>query len=52
MEGRTETEPKLLGMDDGLGNWMDRIKAIGNGQVPAVVRAAWHLLSGMDRKEE
>jgi hypothetical protein len=24
---------------------MDRVKAIGNGQVPAVVRAAWNLLS-------
>lgn len=28
----------------GVADWMDRLKAIGNGQVPAVVRAAWGLL--------
>lgn len=32
-------------MDDEMANRVDRIKAIGNGQVPAVVRAAWHLLT-------
>lgn len=30
----------------GVKNRADRLKAIGNGQVPAVVRAAWRLLSG------
>jgi hypothetical protein len=25
---------------------VDRLKAIGNGQVPSVVAAAWELLSG------
>jgi DNA (cytosine-5)-methyltransferase 1 len=31
-------------MDDGVGSRVDRLRAIGNGQVPAVVRAAWSLL--------
>ncbi len=30
----------------GLASRVDRLKAIGNGQVPAVVRAAWWLLLG------
>jgi DNA (cytosine-5)-methyltransferase 1 len=34
------------GVAHGVANRMDRLKAIGNGQVPAVVRAAWKLLSG------
>lgn len=32
-------------MDDGLASRMDRFKAIGNGQVPAVVKLAWETLS-------
>lgn len=31
---------------DGVDSWMDRLKAIGNGQVPEVVRTAWELLTG------
>lgn len=31
--------------DDELANWMDRIKAAGNGQVPAVARIAWEILT-------
>lgn len=31
--------------DDELANWMDRIKAAGNGQVPAVARLAWDVLT-------
>ena len=31
--------------DDELANWMDRIKAAGNGQVPAVARLAWDILT-------
>ncbi|MBA3833675.1 MAG: DNA cytosine methyltransferase [Chthoniobacterales bacterium] len=30
---------------DGLAGWMDRLEAIGNGQVPAVAALAWRLLS-------
>lgn len=37
-------EPGICRVDDGMANRMDRIEAIGLGQVPAVVRAAWHLL--------
>ena len=37
-------EPGILGMDDGMANWMDRISASGNGQVPAVVALAWRVL--------
>jgi len=33
-------------VDDGMGRWMDRIKALGNGQVPAVVTLAWEILTG------
>ena len=36
--------PLHLGMDDGMAGWMERLKATGNGQVPAVVRIAWNTL--------
>jgi len=29
-----------------MAGWVDRLAAIGNGQVPAVVRLAWKILSG------
>jgi hypothetical protein len=32
-------------MDDGLAPWVDEFRALGNGQVPAVVVRAWNLLS-------
>lgn len=31
---------------DDVAGTMDRVKAIGNGQIPAVVRAAWEILTG------
>ena len=34
----------LCRMDDGMGNNVDRLKAIGNGQVPAVAASAWRIL--------
>jgi DNA (cytosine-5)-methyltransferase 1 len=42
-----KTEPDLLRVDDGMAVDVDkRNHAIGNGQVPAVVRLAWETLSG------
>jgi hypothetical protein len=32
-------------MDDGMANRMDRLKAIGNGQVPVVAEKAWKTLN-------
>lgn len=37
-------EPGVLGMDDGLACWMDRIAAAGNGQVPRVAATAFSML--------
>jgi DNA (cytosine-5)-methyltransferase 1 len=39
-----KVEPDVGRVVDGLANDMDRIAAIGNGQVPAVVKAAWEIL--------
>ena len=33
-------------MDDGMADQVDRTHAVGNGQVPAVVRLAWETLNG------
>jgi DNA (cytosine-5)-methyltransferase 1 len=38
-------EPGMGRMADGVANRVDRIKAIGNGQVPSVVRLAWKMLT-------
>jgi DNA (cytosine-5)-methyltransferase 1 len=40
-----DAEPKLGRVADGVAHRVDRLAAIGNGQVPAVVRAAWCLLN-------
>lgn len=37
-------EPCMVGMADGLADRMGRLRATGNGQVPAVVRLAWETL--------
>lgn len=39
------TEPELGRVANGVAHRVDRLKAIGNGQVPAVVRAVWEILS-------
>jgi DNA (cytosine-5)-methyltransferase 1 len=39
------TEPGLDRMGHGVANRMDRLKAIGNGQVPRVAKVAWLTLS-------
>jgi DNA (cytosine-5)-methyltransferase 1 len=38
------SNPRAFGNGNGLVREVDRLKAIGNGQVPAVVRLAWNLL--------
>ena len=44
--GQWPTEPGLGRVVNGMANRAHRIKAIGNGQVPRVRAAAWHLLYG------
>jgi hypothetical protein len=36
--------PRVTGMGHGMADWVDRIKAIGNGQVPSVAALAWQIL--------
>ena len=38
------SEPSVDGMADGVADQVDRLAAIGNGQVPAVVKLAWEIL--------
>lgn len=38
-------QPEPVRVANGVAHRMDRVKALGNGQVPAVVRAAWQLLT-------
>jgi len=49
-----ELPPRLCRVDDGLAHRVDRLRAIGNGQVPAVVRAIWSRLTNAvtDQAEE
>lgn len=42
--GWWEAEPRLGRVADGVADRMDRLKAIGNGQVPHVAALAWHTL--------
>ena len=40
-----ETEPNVGRVANGVANRVDRLKAIGNGQVPEVVATAWEVLT-------
>lgn len=45
MRGRPSIPPPIFrGTPDGVAGWVDSLAAVGNGQVPAVVRLAWHTL--------
>lgn len=44
-------KPDIHRVDDGMADWMDRLKAIGNGQVPRVAAAAFNILSSRPRGE-
>jgi len=41
-----DAESELGRVADGVAHRVDRLRAIGNGQVPGVVRAAWEILGG------
>jgi DNA (cytosine-5)-methyltransferase 1 len=41
-----EAEPDVGRVADGVASRMDRLRCIGNGQVPAVVALAWSMLRG------
>lgn len=41
----SDKETDILRVADGVGTKLERIRAIGNGQVPVVVKTAWELLS-------
>lgn len=41
------TKPGICGVAHGVANRVDRISAIGDGQVPAVVAAMWQILSNV-----
>jgi DNA (cytosine-5)-methyltransferase 1 len=43
--GRWPAEPGMGRVADGVANRVDRIKALGNGQVPRVVATAWEVLT-------
>jgi DNA (cytosine-5)-methyltransferase 1 len=40
------TEPDVDRMGNGVAHRVDRLKAVGNGQVPRVAAAAWDILRG------
>ena len=46
---RWPAEPGVGRMVDGLAHGMDRLKALGNGQVPRVAATAWRLLIDLDK---
>lgn len=39
-------QPMCIRGSDGVADWRNRLAAIGNGQVPAVVKLAWDVLRG------
>lgn len=43
--GWWDTEPSVGRVADGVAHRVDRVGALGNGQVPAVVQAAWTLMT-------
>ena len=43
-----ETEPNVGRVADGVAARMDRLKAIGNGQVPLCASIAWKILSELN----
>jgi len=46
IRGKDDSRPIMWRSSDGMADGVDRIAAIGNGQVPRVAAAAWSLLKG------
>ena len=44
-QGWWQTEPGMGRVADGVANRLDRARAIGNGQIPTVVKEVWRLLT-------
>lgn len=44
-DGVLHPKPEFFGKPDDVADWVDRLKAIGNGQVPAVAAGAFAILS-------
>lgn len=42
---RWKDKPGICGVDDGMAYRLDRLKAVGNGQVPVVAAHAWNILN-------
>jgi DNA (cytosine-5)-methyltransferase 1 len=42
---RRENKPRMERVAHGMAHWMDRLKAIGNGQDPFVAALAWRILT-------
>jgi DNA (cytosine-5)-methyltransferase 1 len=40
-----QAPPVSFGMEHGIDSYLDQVSAIGNGQVPAVVKIAWEILT-------
>lgn len=49
--GRWEIEPDMDRVVDGLASQLDRLAAIGNGQVSSVVKLAWEILGNQKGAE-
>jgi DNA (cytosine-5)-methyltransferase 1 len=47
-KAKGKSESGLCLVVDGVAGQVDQLRAIGNGQVPAVVRLAWNTLAGVE----
>jgi DNA (cytosine-5)-methyltransferase 1 len=47
-----ESEPDVGRVADGVAARVDRLRTLGNGQVPAVAATAWRVLTAQDKNED
>jgi DNA (cytosine-5)-methyltransferase 1 len=50
--GWWESEPELGRVANGVAHRVDRLRCIGNGQVPRVAQLAWDVMSNQDEREK